>query len=209
LTGIDRETNYDYFAEVPKNTQCWLVEPETYIPQPSGRGRPGTNRRRAPTAPAAQTVAALATQLATAAWQTHALRQATKGFLIAQVAAIRVYPSRAGLPGNSCWLVVRRNPDDPTDIHYFLSRPPGPRPADTALDELVYACAMRWPRPGGTRIIFEQAKQRLGLNQYETRTCLWLSGTDTSHFQNRRPSAYFASGRRFIESRFTQTRFRR
>jgi SRSO17 transposase len=164
LDRIDRETDYYYFAEVPKDTQLWRTEPETYIPQPSGRGRPGTHRRLAPTAAAAQTVAALATQLATAAWANHALRQGTKGFLIAQVVAIRVYPARAGLPGTPCWLVIRRHPDDPTDIHYFLSN----APADTAFDELLYVCAMRWP----IEIIFEQAKQLLGLNEYETRT--WL-----------------------------------
>lgn len=162
LDRIDGETDYYYFAEVPKDTQLWLTEPETYIPEPSGRGRPATKRRLAPTAPAAQTVEAMATQFATDAWQTHALRQGTKGFLIAQVATIRVYPSRAGLPGKPCWLLLRRNPDDPTQIHYFLSN----APADTPFDELLYVCAMRWP----IEIIFEQAKQLLGLNEYETRT---------------------------------------
>lgn len=162
LDRIDGETDYYYFAEVPKDTQLWLTEPETYIPEPSGRGRPATKRRLAPTAPRAQTVEAIAAQFATAAWQMHALRQGAKGFLIAQVAAIRVYPSRDGLPGRQCWLILRRNPDDPTEIHYFLSN----APADTPFDELLYVCAMRWP----IEIIFEQAKQLLGLNEYETRT---------------------------------------
>jgi len=162
LDRIDAETDYYYFAEVPKDTQLWLDEPETYLPAPSGRGRPATNRRLTSTAPAAQTGEAIATHLAADAWQWHALRQGTKGLLIAQVAAIRVYPSRAGLPGTHCWLILRRNPDDPTDIHYFLSN----APADTPFDELLYVCAMRWP----IEIIFEQAKQLLGLNEYETRT---------------------------------------
>lgn len=162
LDRIDGETDYAYFAEVPKDTQLWLTEPETYIPEPSGRGRPATKRRLAPTAPMPQTVEEVATQLATHAWQTHALRQGAKGFLIAQVAAIRIYPSRAGLPGTQCWLVLRRHPDDPTEIHYFLSN----APADTPIDELLYVSSMRWP----IEIIFEQAKQLLGLNEYETRT---------------------------------------
>lgn len=164
LDRIDGETAYYYFAEVPKDTQLWVSEPETAIPQPSGRGRPATKRRLAPTAPTAQTVETIATQLATATWQLHALRQGTKGFLIAHVVALRVYPVRAGLPGKPCWLVLRRNPDDPTEIRYFLSN----APADTAFAELLYVCAMRWP----IEIIFEQAKQLLGLNEYETRT--WL-----------------------------------
>lgn len=162
LDRIAGETDYYYFAEVPKDTQLWVTEPETYLPQSTGRGRPATKHRLAPSAPAAQTVETIATQLATDAWQTHAMRQATKGFLVAQVAAIRVYPSRDGLPGTPCWLVLRRNPDAPTEIHYFLSN----APADTPFDELLYVCAMRWP----IEIIFEQAKQLLGLNEYETRT---------------------------------------
>lgn len=162
LDRIDDETDYYYFAEIPKDTQLWLDEPETHVPESSGRGRPATKRRLTPTAPTAQTVETIATQLATDAWEMHALRQGTKGLLIAQVAAIRVFPARAGLPGNQCWLVLRRNPDDPTDIHYFLSN----APADTSFDELLYVCAMRWP----IEIIFEQAKQLLGLNEYETRT---------------------------------------
>lgn len=162
LDRIAQETPCYYFAEVPSNTQLWLEAPATYVPQPAGRGRPGTHPRLVPTAPAAQTVADLAAQLPAAAWQTHALRQATKGFLIAQMTAMRIFPAPNGLPGNSCWLVLRRSPTDPTDLHYFLSN----APADIPFEELVYVSSMRWP----IEIIFEQAKQLLGLNEYETRT---------------------------------------
>ena len=161
LDRIDRETSCYYFAEVPSNTQLWLAAPAPYVPQPAGRGRPGTQPRLVP---AAQTVATIATQLPAAAWQIHALRQATKGFLIAQMATVRIFPARNGLPGNACWLVLRRNPTDPTDLHYFISN----APPDIPVEELVYVASMRWP----IEIIFEQAKQLLGLNEYETRT--WL-----------------------------------
>ena len=162
LDRIDRETDCYYFAEVPSNTRLWLEKPETYVPQPSGRGRPATNPRLVPTAPAAQTVADIAAQLPVDAWQTHALRQGTKGFIIAQIATIRIYPSRHGLPGNACWLLIRRSSADPSDIHYFISN----APADIPFEELVYVCSMRWP----IELIFAQAKQLLGLNEYETRT---------------------------------------
>lgn len=162
LDRIAQETAYFYFAEVPKNTHAWLAAAETYIPQPAGRGRPGTTPRLAATAPVAQSVTEIAAQLRPEQWHLHALRQGTKGFLMAQVAALRLYPSRHGIPGEPCWLVLRRNSLDPTDIHYFLSNAPD----DITFDELVYVCAMRWP----IEIIFEQAKQLLGLNEYETRT---------------------------------------
>jgi SRSO17 transposase len=162
LDRIAGETDCYYFAEVPRNTQLWLAAPETYVPQPAGQGRPGTKRRLVPTAPAAQTVANLAAQLPPAAWQTHALRQGSKGFIVAQIATLRILPARNGLPRAACWLVIRRSATDPTDLHYFISN----APADIPLEELVYVCSMRWP----IEIIFEQAKQLLGLNEYETRT---------------------------------------
>lgn len=162
LDRIDSETDCYYFAEVPRNTQVWLEAPVTYVPQPTGRGRPGTQPRLVPTAPAAQTVADIAAQLPADAWQTHALRQGSKGFIMAQIATLRIFPSRTGLPGAACWLVIRRSATDPTDIHFFISN----APADIPREELIYVCSMRWP----IEIIFEQAKQLLGLNEYETRT---------------------------------------
>lgn len=162
LDRIDSETDYYYFAEVPKDTRLWLKRPETYIPQPSERGRPGTNPRLVPNASPAQTVEQIAAQIRDDEWENHVLRPAAKGLLLAQIAAIRIYPSRNGLPGEPCWLVLRRRLDDPTDIHYFVSN----APEDIPFDELVYVSSMRWP----IEIIFEQAKQLLGLNEYETRT---------------------------------------
>lgn len=164
LDRIDQETDAFYLAEVPKSTRLWLESPDTYLPQPTGRGRPGSRLRLAAGAPAAQSVAELAGQLPASAWKMHALRQASKGLLIAEMAFVRVYPSRNGLPGDPVWLVIRRHPDDPTELHYFLSN----APASMATEELLFVCSMRWP----IEIIFEQAKQLLGLNEYETRS--WL-----------------------------------
>lgn len=162
LDRIDSETDYYYFAELPKDTRLWLEKPNTYLPQPSGRGRPAIHRRLVDTAPAAQTVAEIATQLAADEWETHSLRDGEQGLMIAQLAALRIYPVRRGLPGEQCWLIIRRNPSNPTEIHYFFSN----APADITLDELAYVCSMRWP----IETIFQQAKQLLGMNEYETRT---------------------------------------
>lgn len=164
LTRIDRETDYYYFAEISKDNQLWLEKPETYVPQPDGRGRPGTNHRLVPDAPAPQAVEQIAAQLTDEQWTTHSLHQASKGFLLAKIAILRIYPARNGLPAEPCWLVIRRSFDDPSDIKYFFSNAPD----DISIDELAYVCSMRWP----IEIIFQQAKQLLGLNEYETRT--WL-----------------------------------
>lgn len=162
LDRIDSETDYYYFAEIPNNTRVWLEEPETYLPQSSGQGRPATHRRLVDTAPSALAVDKIAAQLAADEWQTHSLRDGEKGLMIAQIAALRIYPVRHDLPGEQCWLVIRRSLSNPNDLHYFFSN----APADITLDELVYVCSMRWP----IEIIFQQAKQLLGMNEYETRT---------------------------------------
>lgn len=162
LDRIDRETDFYYFAELPNDTRLWLEEPETYLPQPSGRGRPAIHQRLVDTAPAAQTVAEIAALLPADEWEIHSLHHGTKGLLLAQIATMRVYPVRNGLPGEPCWLIIRRSLSNPAEIHYFFSNAPD----DTTLDELAYVCAMRWP----IETIFLQAKQLLGMNEYETRT---------------------------------------
>ncbi len=64
LDRIDRECDAFYLAEVPHTTKLWTEAPDTYVPQPTGRGRPGTRPRLVPDAPPAQSAAEMAEQLA-------------------------------------------------------------------------------------------------------------------------------------------------
>ena len=162
LDRIDGETDYYYLAEVPKDTQIWLQEPETRVPEYTGVGRPPTRLRLATDATEPLTVEQVAAQLAPDAWELHALKEGAKGLIIAEIALCRVVAVRDGLPGPAVWLLLRRSPSDPQEIHYFLSN----APAEMAADELIEVCALRWP----IETMFEQAKQLVGLNEYETRT---------------------------------------
>jgi SRSO17 transposase len=164
LDRIAHETPYCYFAEVPKDTLVWGEEPQLVLPVYAGRGRPPTQPRLAPDAPPPQTVAQLAAHLPASAWQLHALKEGAKGLIVAQIALCRVVAVRDGLPGPQLWLVLRRSTADPAELHYFLSN----APPEIDRDELIAVCALRWP----IETIFEQAKQLLGLNHYQTRT--WL-----------------------------------
>src|SRR5680860_668193 len=95
-----------------------------------------------------------------------AFTQGAKGLLIAEIALVRVVALRDALPGPAVWLLLRRSPAAPQDIHYFLSN----APSQIAANLLIEVCALRWP----IEIMFEQAKQFVGLNEYETRTwCGW------------------------------------
>jgi SRSO17 transposase len=164
LDRIAHETSYCYFAEIPKDTLVWSEEPQLVLPVYAGRGRPPTQPRLAPDAPPPQTVAQLAAHLSASAWQLHALKEGAKGLLVAQIALCRVVAVRDGLPGPHLWLVLRRSTTDPSELHYFLAN----APPEIDRDELIAVCALRWP----IETIFEQAKQLLGLNHYQTRT--WL-----------------------------------
>ncbi len=162
LDHIASETAYCYLAEVPKDTQLWLTEPPTEMPAYSGRGRPPEKRQLTADAPAPQTVAQIAAELPPSAWSLQALNEGSKGLLVADIARLRVVTVRNGLPGPDCWLFLRRSTSAPTEIHYFLSN----APQDCALDRMAQVCALPWP----IETMFEQAKQLLGLNEYETRT---------------------------------------
>jgi SRSO17 transposase len=63
--------------------------------------------------------------------------------------------------GQAHWLLARRSLSDPTDLAYY--RVYGP--ADTCVEEMVRVAGRRWTVEEG----FEQAKQEVGLDEYEVR----------------------------------------
>jgi SRSO17 transposase len=162
LDRIDSETDYYYMAEVPKNTRVWRQEPRTCVPEYTGAGRPPTRLQLAADAVAALTVEQVAAQLSPDAWELHALKEGAKGLIVAEIALCRVISVRDGLPGLPVWLLLRRSPSAPQEIHYFLCN----APEKIAANVMIEVCALRWP----IETMFEQAKQFVGLNEYETRT---------------------------------------
>ena len=96
------------------------------------------------------------------AWSLHALKEGAKGFIIAEIAIRRMVSVRDGLPGPPVWLILRRSISDPDDYHAFLCN----APEETAYESMIQVCALRWP----IETMFEQAKQLVGFNEYETRT---------------------------------------
>ena len=77
---------------------------------------------------------------------------------------MRITEARQGVPDPRLWLVLRRNLADPRVVKYYLSN----APAVIESVELVRMRGMRWP----VELAFEEAKDELGINQYETRS--WL-----------------------------------
>jgi SRSO17 transposase len=153
-----------YFTEIRTSSQVWLKRPEVYLPTWKGRGRRPTRLRLCQPTDQALPVAALVPQLPAQAWTRATIKEGSKGPIVCDFAFLRVVEARGGLPGPDLWLVIRRNVDDPTELKFYFSN----APADMPLLELVRLCGLRWP----IEMIFEESKEELGFDHYETRS--WL-----------------------------------
>jgi SRSO17 transposase len=151
---------YTYFASVRSNTPVFLKKPSTEIPVYSGRGPRPKKRRLLFHQPGPQTVAELARR-PRLRWKKVVLAEGAKGPILAEVARLRVYPSRGGLPSSySVWLFLRRSPDG--QIKYALSN----APKDIPFSKLCQAATLRWP----IEQCFEEGKGQVGMDHYEHRS---------------------------------------
>ncbi len=60
------------------------------------------------------------------------------------------------------WLLMRRSPEDPDGLAYYLAC----GPESTPMDELIRVCDARWQ----VEECFAQAKGEIGMDHYEVRT---------------------------------------
>lgn len=170
-----------YLAEVPKDTMVWpLVEPdgeaararpETWIrPQKTSRKGPVPTRERLhPASPEKVRLDVLAEQIPTTLRQRYRMLEGAKGPLVADFLVFRAVAVRDKLPGPEVWVLLRYKvigSDDQPKVKFYLSN----APADTALEELVRVCGMRWPIESS----FEEGKGELGkgelgMDEYELR----------------------------------------
>src|SRR5574341_752567 len=147
-----------YFASVRANTLVFRPRPRVQVPRYRGRGRKPTKPRV--THGRAYPVATLAASKK-CTWTKVVLAEGAKGPLLAEVASLRVYPSRGGLPcAAPVWLFLRRTEDG--QIKYAFSN----APADTPLAELCRAATLRWP----IEQCFQDGKSQVGMDHYEHRS---------------------------------------
>jgi len=151
---------YYYFADIRSNAQVFLKKPKAEVPPYKGRGRRPNKVKPLPDQPLPQKVADIA-RSNKLRWNSVVLAEGAKGPIMAQVARIRVYPSRDGLPQkSSVWLFIRKNPDG--RLKFSLSDAPKKMP----LSEMCKASVMRWP----IEQCFEEGKDQLGMDHYEHRS---------------------------------------
>ena len=149
-----------YFASIRSNMRVFLQKPQVGISPFKGKGRKSQKIRVLPGEPQSQTVAEIAASN-NCSWVPVILAEGAKGPLVAEVARIRVFPSKDGLPqDNTVWLFMRRMTDG--QIKYAFSN----APEETHLSEMCKAATMRW----SIEQCFEDGKSHVGMAQYEHRS---------------------------------------
>ena len=98
-------------------------------------------------------------------WFRKTLAEGAKGPIVAEVARVRVRPSKDDDPDeDEQWLFLRKDPIS-GEIKHCLSN----APEDIPLDEMVRVCILRWP----VEQLFGEGKSELGMDHYEHRS--WLA----------------------------------
>jgi SRSO17 transposase len=149
-----------YFAGIRSNTKVFLHKPIVGLPSYQGLGRrPGKPRIIRGKAYAVGKIA----KSKRCSWSKVVLAEGAKGPIMADVACLRVYPSRNPATSgqkSSVWLFLRRTTDG--QIKYAFSN----APEDTPLSELNKAAIMRWP----IEQCFQDGKSQVGMDHYEHRS---------------------------------------
>ncbi len=149
-----------YFASIKSDARVFMEKPEVGLPPYKGKGPRPKKNVILPGQPKPKKVSEIA-KSDILSWKPVVIAEGAKGPLIAEVACIRVYQSRDGLPvGDQQWLFFRKNTDG--GIKYAISNAPG----DISLSDLIKASIMRWP----IEQCFEEGKQQLGMDSYEHRS---------------------------------------
>jgi SRSO17 transposase len=152
-----------YAAQVPSSTQVWTEKPKTHIPRRQGRkGRRPTRARLVKGAPKSESVKAVAGGLPRKAFKSAILREGEKGPIRVEVAATTVWNRRGDVPGREEHLVIVRRFGQKPETKYILSN----AKAGTPRMEIAYAGLERWTEEQ----CFEQGKDDLGLDEYQTKT---------------------------------------
>jgi SRSO17 transposase len=148
-----------YVVEVKKTTVVWTVDPATLpgaYPGPKRRRKIGSYKYKE-----VQSVETVATNLPAETWRPLLLREGSKGPLVHEFAAVRVWAMRHYKPGPAIWLLLRRTTEK-TDLKYYVSN----ASADTPWQHIALAGSTRWR----VEECLEDGKMHLGMADCEARS---------------------------------------
>lgn len=157
---IDKLGRY-YFARVKGNQLVWLKKPKVIKHTYKGRGRYPKEGKLIPEYPPISIKDIIKNEKIT--WQSVVLAEGSKGPITGQVARLRIYENRDGLPGKQQWLFIRKRADG--NLMYYFSN----APESISMKQLIQASTWRWP----IEQCFEDGKKYLGMDHYEHRS--WIA----------------------------------
>ena len=118
LKGLEK-LQVRYVAEVKSNALVCMVDPATLpgkTPGPKKRKKLGSYRYRE-----VRSVREIAADLPEDTWQPLKLREGSKGPLVFEYAALRVWAIRDDKPGPPIWLLLRRSLAKKPELWYYVS----------------------------------------------------------------------------------------
>ena len=155
------ELGKKYFTAVSCDTEVYKEEPEVKVPEYKGRGR---KPKLAKANIESIRIDELAKEIEAEKWSRHVVKEGSKGPIVCDFAFERIWETREEGEPVELWLVIRRNLSENGKINYYFCNDS----EEVSLETLVWLSGMRWP----IETSFEESKEELGLDHYETRSYL-------------------------------------
>jgi SRSO17 transposase len=161
LSDLLHSYGQSYVFEVATNTAVYDEPPRfrKAFQRKVGRpgGKPGVVGGLKPV-----TVASVIAELTARDWELYRIRDGEKGPLEVEATRVQIWLSRDLMPSRPAWLVATRTRGPKPERKYFLAECSW----RTSLQEILRGAFSRW----SIEQCFEQGKQELGMDQYETRS---------------------------------------
>lgn len=161
LSDLLHTYGQSYVFEVATNTAVYDEPPRfrKAFKRRTGRpaGKPGVVGSLKPV-----TVTKIIEDLDKKDWELYRIRDGEKGPLEVEATRVQIWLSRDLMPSRPAWLVATRTRGPKPERKYFLAECSW----RTSLQEILRAAFSRW----SIEQCFEQGKQELGMDQYETRS---------------------------------------
>lgn len=142
--------NMVYIADIPCDTRVWMKESVEQYGEDASLPKPDEVRH-------------LENKLPASLWNRVLIRDTDRKELWSQIACIRVYPVRDGLPGKEHWLIIRKDEGENKTKHQMSNAP-----ANTPIKSLGEMSASRY----WIERAIQDAKGEGGMTDYEVRG--WL-----------------------------------
>ncbi len=161
IEAVEALPDKTYFAQVPKDTLCWLKRPMAITKEYLWGGK--TKTKTVLVDPDSKPIAVdeLARNINDYFWYRRKVSEGTKGPIIYEYSRRQIILSAAGLPQKTVWLLIRRTLDDEPQYSFFISN----ASTSTRLKTLVWLSGLRW----AIEQCFEETKSELGMDHYEVR----------------------------------------